>query len=457
MLHKINGYYFDSDRLLFINDNYSKEIIEDIQSSVKIVCSYNEIKAKLDNYNPNRIHINTGAVKNAGICLTKNCNLRCTYCSDNSKDGNVDNLTLDSVLIFVSDVMKRWVLNKFITHTEEPLGIYFTGGGEPTYDWELFVSVINGIKEKADYNTIPIKLFITSNGVLNQVQREFISKNFDTILISYDGLGEIQNRNRRAADNQDTANVVEDTIKYFSKKGNHLLKIRTTIWPDDFKLLKKMADNIFSSFGTELEWSILPVFPRGRAVSKFNEQISKDLNPDFLTNYLRLLEYVKLKYGKCIISSPLFSGSLTTNIYCGGMSINCSTLWLLPNGEIVTCMESSNDRTILGHVDNHNVTYFTSCRDPLLEIYKKMFSKCRDCIAYSFCKGGCPVKHQSNQYTKIKSGEINWECQQLIAYWKYIFSRIISGEKCFGYGVKILKTGKNDEYEVLQMVKINDS
>lgn len=112
-------------------------------------------------------------------------------------------------------------------------------------------------------------------------------------------------------------------------------------------------------------------------------------------------------------------------------------------------MESRDLKTTIGRIEQNKVEYFDKCSDPLLKIYQQKFNECRDCIAYRFCKGGCPAKHLMNRYSKTEMDD--WECSMIQKYWTYIFHHILSGKRCFGWHVVPVEVDEIKNYGVLKL------
>ena len=448
-MYKINEYWYDPERLIFFKDDLSPEDLEVIQTEIRDNSDYNVLRRKLDCYDPNNVQLQPGELAGAGICLTKNCNLRCNYCCDSSSEGKEEHLCIKDIEVFIKDLVKRWAIHHLIVDDDVPLLIYFTGGGEPTYKWELLTESIHLIEEICEVNDIPYSLGITTNGVLNREQLEFISKYFDTIMISYDGLPEIQNKNRISPHLDETASIVSESIKYLSKRNPHVT-VRTTIWQDNLYLLREMANHIFSEFPDIQEWSVLPVTPTGRALKKvFKEQ---DLlnRCDFLDYYIGAKEFVEQKFKVDKITTALFPNSLT-KYFCSALTFSCKCPWLLQDGKIITCMEPCDFKTVIGEIKDHKLIYYKSCSDPLLGAYQKKFMECKDCIAYRFCKGGCPAKQLMNN--GIQTSMDDWQCNSIRRYWEYLFTRLLSGEGCFGWKLSPIESNKLRKYNILKLVE----
>ncbi|MCL2117794.1 MAG: 4Fe-4S cluster-binding domain-containing protein [Planctomycetaceae bacterium] len=446
-MHTVGKYIYDPNRLIFYQNGYDTQTVEKI---IKPNDHYESLFEKLSAYNADEIQIKPGALHRAGICLTNNCNFRCNYCVDSSVDGNEELLTIEDIIVFVSDVMKRWTINKLLGRAEEPLRLNFTGGGEPTYNWNLFTNAVLQIRQKCLDNNISFHLGITTNGLLDDLQRVFIAKKCDSVMVSYDGIPEIQERNRLCVHDSRTSESVEETIRFFSKVPINLT-VRTTIWQSDFCRLKEIADYVFGNFGTSVEWSILPVIPTGRAMNRVRKEHEKFSKSDFLTSYLNFVEYARDKYGSVSISTPVFQGTLNT-FYCGAISVYSGCPWLMPDRTIITCIESCDVKTTIGKIEGNEVVYFEKCADPLFKVYQQKFDECRSCIAYRFCKGGCPVRHLANRNARTTMDD--WECTMIQKYWTYIFENILEGKECLGWCVKPVEIDGLEGIEVLKLTKV---
>lgn len=448
-MHIFGEYIFDPDRLVFYRSNLDAETIAQIHTHIGVDNDYESVRKMLNAHDASEIRIRPGALKRAGICLTNNCNFRCNYCSASSLEGNVESIRIEDVLVFISDVMKRWTVNKLIAKSDDPLSLYFTGGGEPTYDWGMFQQAVMGIKQKAKDNSIPLSLGITTNGLLDTPKTEFIAAQFESVMVSYDGMPTIQNKNRCSTRSLHTSETVKETIRALLKE-NLQLTVRTTIWQDDFHHMKDMADHVFGSFGDTVEWSILPVVPAGRALKRASKVRDRLKGQDFLEHYLETVAYARHKYGYVSINSPIFQGDITS-VYCGAISAFCSCPWLLPDKTIITCIESCAQKTVIGRVHDGRVEYFDKCQDPIFKMYQEKFDECKHCVAYRFCKGGCPVRHLTNRESPTEMGD--WECATIQNYWAHVLVGALKGERSLGWCVVPVELCGVERADVLSLTR----
>jgi len=363
-----------------------------------------------------------------GICPTNNCNLRCVYCSGSSREGSTD-YDYDDFMSAIGEFFVHWVADHILDDpTNNPFQIVVSGGGEPTYDWNRFEHMIKDIKHNADIAEVPLKISLTTNGMIeDESHLGFIAKNFDNILISYDGLHEIQNANRISPYYDDPATIVEHTISYLSKIKK--ISIRSTVWPENLPRLQEMIDNLHSLCGglNNIEWSLCPVAPVGRGAVHMSGRES--FNYSFFRYYHSLMEYSHNKYEFDRISSPLFVLK-PIDTFCGAFGFDVRSAWICSDGRIVSCLDYINMDEI-AHVDSGKVMFNENYDDVILRKYQETYESCKVCIAYRFCKGGCPAKHLNslNPYDSVR----RWECESNVELWHHILNELCKNKESYGW------------------------
>ncbi|MDR2719803.1 MAG: radical SAM protein [Nitrososphaerota archaeon] len=449
IMHIVSNYIFDSGRLIIYKSNVDKEPIDAINSAFEIDVDYKTILSDLTRLNSDEMHMDKIAINEIGICLTYNCNLRCNYCGYSSSDRDKYKLQLSDVKIFIKDSIKKRAIKKLLTKKNEPFTISFTGGGEPTYDWDLLKNTVIFIKQQCAENNIPVYLKMTTNGVLLSEQIAFIAENFNELMISYDGLPETQNLNRISPNLKDTNSAVEHSIREFTKRGVPL-NIRTTIWQNDYPKIKEMYYHIFSLVpeDSKVTWSIYPTLFEGRAAKRIKQQEDRTYKA-FLFYYIDLVEHIISEKGEEKIKTvdvPLLNNDVC-GLFCGAYRLNHP--WLLPDKSIITCIEYKDAKVVIGKINNGKLEYFEKYCDEFLKISQEKYVACRSCIAYRFCRGGCPVWHLR------RNTEINepLECHLQKAYWKYILEAVLLGKYSFGWHLEKIDLPNIKEQEIFKLVK----
>ena len=288
--------------------------------------------------------------------------------------------------------------------------------------------------------------------MLNNKQIDFLVDNFSHIMVSYDGLPDVQNRNRQAPNACATNDVVENTIVEISKRGVPIT-VRTTFWEDDFPKILEMYEHVFSllSENTSSKWSIYPTLSEGRAIKQMKNN-GENLYGEFLRYYVTLVEHIistqgEEQLGK--IEAPIFNNDLC-ELFCGAhRGINP---WLLPDKSIVTCIESSVNKTRIGKVDDNTVEYYHEYTDDLLRITQKKYTQCRGCIAYRFCRGGCPVW----DLRKTSQNSTALECIAQKEYWRFLIQAALSGKYSFGWRLEPVIFPGYPDSEIYKLTKVVD-
>ena len=448
-MHILGNYVFDSKRLLFVQMDMYEEYLKKIDYYIHESDNFDDLAKQLLDFDENGMTAKNKQINQIGISLTYNCNLRCTYCSYSSETCNSDELTIDDIIAFVAEAIKqKKIYNTFRIEKDNKLRFFFTGGGEPTFNWPLFTSVILAVKQLCRKYGIEPYFELTTNGMINENQRKFVGDNFDKVMVSYDGTDFLQNKNRKCANLGSSSHMVEQTIEYLIKTETPVT-IRTTVWQEDTKFMKEIYDNIIHKFPDVTEWSIMPILPVGRALKNIDEdeyEIKK--GETFFDQFIDLIHYSKTLHPQIYISSPLFNNSIAD--YCCGATFN-ECYWIMPDKTINNCIEATEFKSDVGRIDNGKVNLYDYYRDFSLEQVRKDFLNCRNCIAYRFCKGGCPLKSMRDK--KYKTNYKAYECNAVKQYWKYVLCQVSNGYECFGWRAEAVNFPENILKNVYRLVR----
>lgn len=444
-IHNVSGFKFDSSRLLLFRDTVPTDIL------CRVIELYDRDNYMIPvdmKYDSNKMEMNTVALNSAGICLSYNCNLRCQYCGYSSEENNETLLQIKDIEVFIRDILRRRTIRKVLTEKDDPLEIEFTGGGEPTYNWELFRDSILFIKSICERNAVPLRIRLTTNGMLSNAQIDFIAANINHIMISYDGLSEVQNRNRISVYEKNSSDRVENTIRRFVFH-NLPITIRSTIWQSDFDKMEDMYNHICKlvNYSNNVAWSIYPVLFEGRAINRIHKQGEMEYER-FFTNCLELMTKndCEIRDKRPRIDFSFFN-SASYPFFCGAH--RATKPWLLPDRTIVTCIESKDDKTEIGKIVDERVQYFAEYRDNLLDIAQRKYDECVGCIAYGTCKGGCPIWHLRSDET-IKEP---LECILQKKYWSYLIKALVTGDYSMGWTMEKINYPEAREYECYKVIR----
>ena len=449
MIFNINNYLFDSQRLIFYPKDLSQSDVERINSVIVANDNYETLSSELCKLDADNLNARYSLPTTAGICLTYKCQLKCNYCSFESNSDGME-LDIQSIHTFVNFLIRNVLVKKIATKKTDPLTIYFTGGGEPTFNWELFEGTVEYIKNKCIEKGINYYLHLTTNGVLNDNQVDYIAHNFSSIMVSFDGSPTVQDTNRKANGVFRTSQIVSKTLLKLDEL-NAPYTIRTTIWQHDFDKMYEMVDYIYSNFKNNKGWSVSPILVTGRAVENTNDEYLNEERYNFIECFVSAADYAKNKYMANNMSIKLFPNS-QTDILCGSCYI--ANPWLLPDKTICTCLEGKNNIPVIGYINNGRVVLLEKYEDKLLKEYRKRFmsTSCNKCIAFRFCRSGCPLKFIEDEYSGKEYS--SWVCHMTRFYWIYVFQQVLSGKKVFGWSVKQINNNKIKDLSVYKLVRM---
>ncbi len=446
-------YVYLPEWLAFIpREKYSKDLLEQIKQELPKNDSYNKSLEYLLNCEKRGFSAKNSLPIVGGVAVTNNCQLKCSYCINSSEQCEDSDTSIENVRTFAKYLCLNYKARTIIeknnrTTTERGVIFHLTGGGESTSRWNHFYETVETVKETFQNYDVPVTLFMTTNGILNMNQIDYINKNIDSIMISYDGTDEIQNTNRRFFNGEKTSDIVKETIKAFDST-NQDYSIRSTLWHEQLYMMQNIAEELYSSYQNFQEWTVNPVNSVGRANNyTVNELISPE---SFLKTYISVREYINKVFSKDNYNVLFLQNSLC-NIMCGCMNVDAP--WLYPDGSLKICVDGADLSPIVGKIDHGNLEIYNEYENKLFKKYIQRFQseRCRSCIAYRFCAGGCPVK-----FMRTHTSSADWECGVIKAYWKYVFDEITSGKEKFGWKAVPCTINNLAKKGVLVLVNCNE-
>ena len=336
-----------------------------------------------DNYN---FTSNTTGYKPSRVTFlpTSDCNLRCVYCYANS--GTVSKyLSFDvarSALDLIFDNAKE--------KNESEVHIGFLGGGEPFLAWELIQEIVRYSKTKAEQLGLSTFLGAVSNGMFSRDKALWLTKNFQYLNISLDGMKSIHDKHRPTKNNKGSFDRVIRTINLLNELG-FKYSVRSTI----SSLSIDQMTSIVDFFIKELNVSRIhfePLFACGRC------RTNADLIPDpkvFAANFKKCLDIVQFSNAELFCSAVRLD--TLTQSFCGASGEN---FYITPDGFVTSCTEvSSMDEPLaniffIGKFD-HELKKFVFWNERMKFLSSRTVSRmtnCQHCVAKWHCAGGCPAK-----------------------------------------------------------------
>ncbi len=261
----------------------------------------------------------------------------------------------------------------------------FHGGGEPTMASKKMKQLINYARKKE----VPCHANLTTNGCWSAADREWILNNFDDVSLSFDGLREIQDRQRPLASGRGTYDLVMASITAMDQRQLSY-GIRMTVTEDSVDQLPENMKFLCSSTDCRV-FQVEPASNHGRAMQGHNA----------LTQYDRFARAFLKAYDIAVAAGRhmYYSGArpwVITPRFCQAPE---NALIVGTDGFLTACYEvCSRDHELAGLFcfgdisENGIMSVHEKTRQALFEKIEQRKKQCRDCFCFWHCAGDCPSK-----------------------------------------------------------------
>lgn len=385
------------------------------------------------------------------------CNLSCIYCYGVDGEYGEKGLMKEETAFTAID----WLIENSLDLPQVSITFF---GGEPLLNFGLIKKVVEYAKKRcAEHNKEPFFNMTTNGTLLTDEINQFINENNFSVMVSFDGEPEMQNKNRPFKGGKGSYKIARERVRKFLKSRNGNAKARATVTGHNTDLKKVRQALIEVGFKTvDAIPVVLPessVFPDGRQRKETTQSpgcvstscsSSGDLNPSsknlstsfavkFVgelaktakilnqeeshiqeTEYERMLKDLEtlaedtLKqiknrehiYDRTILDVIKRLHNPTPKLYfCGG---GRTYYGISISGDIYPChrMVGQKDK-VLGNLKNWD----PSVQKPYIENYGMSHPKCRRCFARYQCGGGC--FHDSLETNGSMAEPNHHYCQQM--------------------------------------------
>jgi uncharacterized protein len=316
------------------------------------------------------------------LLLTTACNLKCVYCYASAGPGKGQLMTLQTgkyVIDCVCRNARELGKNKF--------SLCLHGGGEPTVVKKHLAELVKYAHEKE----LECSISLSTNGYFTAQAADALLHGISEVSLSFDGLAQIQNRQRPLQNGKGSFKRVFQTLKMIQKK-NIPYGIRMSVMDDS---IDSLPENIqFLCQNTQCRtFQVEPVFKSGRARLQDN---SLKNNTQFTQAFMSAME-IAFKHGRHMYYSGVRPW-LVTHSFCMAPQ---EALIVNHNNEFTTCYEVYDRSHELGELffygafndRDEPVIDFTK-RDRLMQKIKSRQAACvkKACFCYPHCAGDCPPK-----------------------------------------------------------------
>ena len=366
-----NGkFQYKNDNIKLLNTLQSLGIIKTSESKLDHASADRSVKS----FSPIRVT----------LVPTYQCNLRCVYCYSNG-GANPLRMSIDYAKAAID-----LVITNAVSNSHKSIELSFHGGGEPFQHWQLIISSVDYARKQANKNNLQATISATSNCVLSNTQRKWITENFDSINVSLDGTQQIQDTQRPMVSGEGSYSYVANTLRYFDDM-QFPYSIRATITNSSVFRMAEIVRHFCMHFDCR-SLHFEPLFECGRCITSGEKAPNAKV---FAQEFIKARKIAhKLEVNLNYSGSRL---NLLTKQFCG---LGKSNFFVLPDGIVTSCLEvcrKEDPRSQIFFYGKYcEKTQEYRFDESKLEFLKSRIvdsiSDCQDCFLKYHCAGDCPAK-----------------------------------------------------------------
>ena len=324
------------------------------------------------------------------LLLTTACNLRCSYCYASAGETPVKFMSLETAKRGIDFIATNAVKKNFIAeYTNQPLvtelDVAYHGGGEPTAHWSVLTESFAYAQHKSATVGLSVRGRLISNGVLRNDQIDWIINHISNMMISFDGLPSIQDKQRLTQSGRGSSAAVMHTLQRFDA-AQFPYTIRVTATEAYLEQLPQAVAFIGEQFKPQ-RIQVEPAYPLGRG------QTMPSANTTRFIDAFRSARAVAQQLNVQLYYSPVRLERLS-NHFCG---ITQDEFSLSADGNVSACYscfaEDNNLAKVFfyGKPDEQSRRYVFDMPvlDKLRNWAVRHLDFCQDCFAKWHCAGDC--------------------------------------------------------------------
>lgn len=332
------------------------------------------------------------------IFLTRDCNLRCNYCYEGTKEKlNMSFETADKVINFIDERAKN------IDYLKNNTVKVVLHGGEPLLNYEVLKYIVEKLENIDEYNVV---FDMTTNGTILNSDILTTLKKIHNVSVSIDGGFEVHDFNRILKNGQGTFKMVKKNIEKMKSEGIKV-RARGTYNSDTCKYLYDSVNKI-SNLGVECIVMHSDIYDKNWSHESFEtifSQINKIAKDDELQKRCKHISPIEI-YDFAYEKGSCFGGMT-------GFAIDY-------NGNIYPCtMAVDNEEFLIGSVLNN---YLNEEKiEQLLRLNRDNYI-CKGCSRIKYCTGNrCKILNKLDTGDFFTPNGIRCELEKLeIKKYKYI-------------------------------------
>ena len=313
---------------------------------------------------------------------TDGCNLRCRYCYAGAEGRrHLMNPAVGKAAIdYAADNAARLGYQDFV--------VGFHGNGEPFTAFPLVKELCAYAHTAGERTGLRPRLTAATNGVLDEEKLDWLIAWFDSVNISFDGLEELQNRQRPMADGRGSFPLVDRTLRRLNDSGKSF-GIRATLTAESVERLPDIAAFVLEHYPACDPLHVEPAWEAGRSL------LTGERTPEADLFIRKFQEAEELLSGRMRL---VFSAARSDELGMGFCSVCTNSFVVTAEGLVSSCYEvcERSDpraaRFIYGAWKGSDFAFDEARRETLHDLRVDHMPYCDDCFCKYHCSGDCAAK-----------------------------------------------------------------
>lgn len=316
-----------------------------------------------------------------GLLPTRDCNFACLYCGFNTTDGKEKVMDLALAAAAVD-----WMAERSVEKQVRNLEVHFFGG-EPFMAPEVVETVVHRTRQQAAKYSLRPVLEISTNGYCSEEWCRYVGDYFDSVVLSFDGAREIQDRYRPLKSGAGSYATVERTASSLSASQAKLC-IRLCTTQETVSTLSETCDWFCSRFQPSiLNFETLKPGPSTDALGMYP--------PDPLEYAVQYMKAAAVARRHGV--EPVYAAASIDSLRHSFCPVGMDVAIVSPEGRVSGCylLEDEWKRHGMdmefGRLDAKHGMQIDQQAVERIRTYAATKSRCRCCIGRYHCAGGCHV------------------------------------------------------------------
>lgn len=334
-----------------------------------------------------------------GLLPTRSCNLACRYCGFWQQEAADRQMPIETARSAID-----WYLENVADRGSCEAEIHFFGG-EPFQAYEIVDFTYYYSRRRADEIGAKLRFEVATNGVVDRARAQWIADHLSTVVLSFDGPHDIQDRQRPFPDGAGTFDAVLATARVLSD-GPTELCLRACVTADSVHRMEETAD--FFSTVLRPDTVCFETLQDSKRARSFG--LSAPDPWQFAVNYYQARS-ILLQRG----IEAVFAGAEIDQPRVSFCPVGSDSVIVSPEGELAACYllpqewrSAGLDMRLGAMSPEGEVSLSREALEAVRRLNVREYTGCDDCFCRWHCAGGCHVNHQAPK----RPGDFDEVCVQ---------------------------------------------